>query len=442
MKIPSHLFKKEQLAVSVGLTLLPFNAVAGLLPLLFASLSPWFFHGKKLASLPLAKVWAALTLWFLLTTITAHDRGEALLGLANFVPYFIVFLAFSQVICQFKQLNNLAWLLTANTVVLIIFGFGQIYGDWATPNWLAAIGTNLVAGGRPEGRMSSLLMYANLFSAWLLMVFPLSLGLLIQCIRRWHFTAPSNRLNPPPLVWALLVACILEAIALVLTGSRSAWGIGLLIGIAYAIYLSWYWLVALAGGATAMVLWASFGPFGKEPLRQIVPKYFWGRLSDELYPDRYTTALRSTQWQFSWDMFLDQPIFGQGLRNFTPLYQAAMNVWIGHPHNLVLMLLGETGLIGTGLMLGAVGFILAQGMMLLINLGRCRGFRRQSQHLLLLSYGIAFAALCLYNLFDVTIFDMRNNVLGWIFLAAIAGVSQRYGAKLAQGNTAQLEVPG
>jgi O-antigen ligase len=228
----------------------------------------------------------------------------------------------------------------------------------------------------------------------------------------------------------------------VLTGSRSAWGIGLLIGIAYAIYLGWHWLVALAGGATAMVLWASFGPFGKEPLRQIVPKYFWGRLSDELYPDRYRTALRSTQWQFSWDMFLDQPIFGQGLRNFTPLYQAAMNVWIGHPHNLVLMMLGETGLIGTALMLGAVGFILAQGMVLLIHLSRGGGFRRRSQHLLLLSYGIAFAALCLYNLFDVTIFDMRNNVLGWIFLAAIAGVSQRYGTKLAQGDPAKLQVPG
>ncbi|AIE74192.1 O-antigen ligase [Synechocystis sp. PCC 6714] len=442
MKIPAHLLKKEQLAICVGLTLLPFNAVAGLLPLLFASLRPWFFHGKKLASLPLAKVWAALTLWFLLTTITAHNRGEALLGLANFVPYFIVFLAFSQVICQFKQLNNLAWLLTANTVVLCVIGFGQIYGGWATPDWLAAIGTNLVAGGRPEGRMSSLLMYANLFSAWLLMVFPLSLGLLIQSVRRWHFTASGFALNPPPLVWALLGACILEAIALVLTGSRSAWGIGLLIAVAYAIYLGWYWLVALAAGATAMVLWASFGPFGKEPLRQIVPRYFWGRLSDELYPDRYTTALRSTQWKFSWDMFLDQPIFGQGLRNFTPLYQAAMNVWIGHPHNLVLMLLGETGLIGTLLMLGAVGLILAQGAILLTNLAHCTGFLRRSQHLLLFSYGLAFAALCLYNLFDVTIFDMRNNVLGWTFLAAIAGVSQRYGPKLAQGSLAKLSVSG
>jgi hypothetical protein len=45
---------------------------------------------------------------------------------------------------------------------------------------------------------------------------------------------------------------------------------------------------------------------------------------------------------------------------------------------------------------------------------------------------LGFAALCLYNLSDVTIFDMRNNIAGWSFLAAIAGVTQRYGPKLAQ----------
>lgn len=434
LNIPSRLLKKEQLAVYVGLTLLPFNATLGLLPLLFACFSPWIFHFKKLISLPLAKVWGGLTLWFLLTTITAHNHGEALLGLANFLPYFLVFLAFSQVICQFKQLENLAWLLTANTVVLILIGFGQMYGDWASPGWLAAIGTNLVAGGRPEGRMSSLLMYANLFSAWLLMIFPVSLGLLIQTIRRWHLSPDRQWSNLPPIVWALLGASGLEAIAILLTDSRSAWGIALLIVVAYAIYLSWYWLVWLAAGATGIVLWASFSPVGKEPLRQIVPRYFWGRLSDELYPDRYLTALRSTQWQFTWQMFLDRPVTGWGLRNFTPMYKEAMNVWIGHPHSFPLMMLGETGFVGTAVMLGAVGFILAQAVIFLNNLAKLRSFRRQSQYLLFFSYVLGFTALCLYNLSDVTIFDMRNNAIGWSFLAAIAGVTQRYGPKLVQVN--------
>jgi len=412
------------LGIYVGLTLLPFNPTLGLLPLLFAFLSPWIRRFKTLIAAPTAKGWGILALWLVLTTVIAQEKGEAALGLANFLPFFALLIAFSQIIRRFAHLERLAWLLTGSALVLIILGFGQVYGDWQSPAWLTAIGTNLVAGGRPEGRMSSLLMYANLFSAWLLLIFPLSLGLLIQAIRGWGRGPVSA---PPLVVWSLVAVCVLEAIALGLTDSRSAWGIGLLIGLVYAVYLSWYWLVGLAGGVTGVVLWASFGPFGKEPLRLIVPRALWGRLSDELYPDRYMTSMRSTQWEFCRQMFFDRPITGWGLRNFTPLYQQAMNVWLGHPHSLPLMLLAETGLVGTVLMLGLVGWILSRAVRLLITLGQfTQSTRRQSQYLLLMSYLVGFGALSLYNLFDVTLFDLRNNLLSWSYLAAIAGVTDQY----------------
>ena len=422
------LFDQERLGLYLGLTILPFNPILGILPLLYAFLSPWIRQFKTLAAAPTAKGWGLLAIWLIFTTLIAQDKGEAALGLANFLPYFALFIAFSQIIRRFSHLERLAWLLTASGVVLVIFGFGQIYGAWQSPGWLAAIGTNLVAGGRPEGRMSSLLMYANLFSAWLLLIFPLSLGLLIQAIRGWDRT---RVIAPPLVVWSLFAACALEAIALGLTDSRSAWGLGLLVGLVYAVYLSWYWLVGLAGVITGIVLWASFGPFGKDPLRQIVPRALWGRLSDELYPDRYTTALRSTQWNFSGQMFFDRPVTGWGLRNFTPLYKQAMNVWLGHPHSLPLMLLAETGLVGTVLMLGLVGWILSRAVRLLITLGQfSQSPRRQAQYLLLMSYLVGFGALCLYNLFDVTLFDLRNNLLSWSYLAAIAGVTDHCFASL------------
>jgi hypothetical protein len=43
-----------------------------------------------------------------------------------------------------------------------------------------------------------------------------------------------------------------------------------------------------------------------------------------------------------------------------------------------------------------------------------------------MSYLLSFASVMGYNLLDVTIFDIRVNLMGWIILAAIAGVSQRY----------------
>jgi O-antigen ligase len=104
-----------------------------------------------------------------------------------------------------------------------------------------------------------------------------------------------------------------------------------------------------------------------------------------------------------------------------------MNVWLGHPHNLFLMLLGEIGIAGSLLFLGIVGLVLYQATRLLWVLGKAKGsLHRQREHLLLLSYLLSFASVVGYNLLDVTIFDIRVNLMGWIILTAIAGVSQRY----------------
>ncbi len=418
-------------ALCWGLTLLPFNATLGVIPLFFVLVSTWWGGFRQILQQPGRWGWLLLSLWLLLTTGLAENKAAALLGLAHFLPYFAVLTAFRQVIRRFQQLQQLAWWLTLAVVVLVGLGLGQLYGQWQSPAWLTTIGTDLIAGGWPEGRMSSVLMYANLFSAWLLLVFPLSIGLLIQSWRDWQRSPQPSTLRKLKLYF-LAMAVVVEAIALGLSHSRSAWGIALLIGVAYAVYLGWYFLVAMVGAASTVVLWASFGPFAKQPLRRIVPRYLWARLSDELYPDRYRTALRSTQWQFSWDMFMDRPLTGWGLRNFTPLYQAAMDVWIGHPHSLLLMLLAETGLIGTLMLLGLVGWILARALRLFWWLAQQpRSPRRQRQQLLFFSYGVGFSALCVYNLFDVTLFDLRNNLFAWSYLAAIAGVTDQYLPRLS-----------
>jgi hypothetical protein len=52
----------------------------------------------------------------------------------------------------------------------------------------------------------------------------------------------------------------------------------------------------------------------------------------------------------------------------------------------------------------------------------------QKQYLLLFSYLVSFGSVIAYNLLDVTIFDIRVSLFGWIILSAIAGISTRYGA--------------
>jgi O-antigen ligase len=192
---------------------------------------------------------------------------------------------------------------------------------------------------------------------------------------------------------------------------------------AYALYLGWKWLVWGVTGAAMAILWASFAPnLGGTQLRRVVPAFIWLRLSDQAY-ERPVETLRLTQWQFCWDLITKRPIFGWGLRNFTPLYEAKMNLWLGHPHNLFLMFGAETGIISLLLFLGIIAIIMFPVVKL------CSTWSSQKSDLIVFSYLVAFIAYIFFNLTDVTVFDLRVNTIAWILLAAMSGVTN---AKLSK----------
>lgn len=375
----------------------------------------------------------ALTFWLLLTSLTAEFAEEAWLGIANFIPFFIVFLGFNFLLETPNQLRRLAWLGIASAVPVAILGFGQIAFGWTTPEALQPLlGWVLVEKGNPSGRLAAVFMYANIAAAYLLVMLTFALGLWIEAYRRrrqrfWQ--------------WLGLTGVVLViALALLLTSSRNAWAIALLVTITFIIYLRWHSLLAMGGLILSAIAGAGFAPSPFNLwLRQIVPRYFWARLNDEMYSDRASATLRTTQWEFTWDLIQQRPFLGWGLRNFTPLYQEAMGIWLGHPHNLPLMLSAEIGLPGTLLLLVLVGSAIGRASLLISiwsQLTPTPGAQQwQQDKLIFLSFIVAFCALSLFNLLDVTLFDLRVNLLAWILLAAINGVTHYhrkllFGAKL------------
>ena len=372
----------------------------------------WQGHYRQIASYPLNWVWGLFAAWLILNGVLAHQPGEAWLGLANFLPFLALFTALSFLIRRSSQLIGLAWAIALPTLPIVILGLGQLYVGWSSPQWLATIlGWGLVAGGEPPGRMSSVFIYANFLAVYLAISFTLTCGL-------WLDTWQKRQVIKKPL-WllsTLTVMLIVSSIGLILTSSRSAWGIAFLSFMAFAVYLGWRCLVYAATGAIAAILWASFAPsWGGRWLRHVVPAFFWARLSDQMYPDRPVATLRLTQWKFCWDLIKQRPIIGWGLRNFTPLYQAKMNIWLGHPHSLFLMLGLEIGVVATLLLSLLVGWIVVKAALLLKKSPTDLGA-------IFFSYLVAFAGCILFNLFDVTIFDLRVNILSWVLLAAINGL--------------------
>ena len=187
----------------------------------------------------------------------------------------------------------------------------------------------------------------------------------------------------------------------------------------FAILMGYRWVM---GGVTSLVLAVLEAAYAPPPLngwfRTLVPRSVWGRVNDELFLGRPVETLRLTQWKFAASMMQQKPLTGWGLRNFSMLYEAATQYYIGHPHNLMLMLGCEMGIPATVVFYAIVGGVVGRGVRLV---GRLSAFEGRSLVMIVL----AFLGCTVFSFFDVPIFDARINLLGWMLLAGIWGVVQR-----------------
>ncbi|MBW4524999.1 MAG: O-antigen ligase family protein [Phormidium tanganyikae FI6-MK23] len=395
---PDPSLQRHWFLVQIGLCLLPFSAFLGCTPILVAALGVWRQRFSQLIREPVNRGFAVLGLTMIGAACFAVDRQNAFLGLFNFLPFFVVFAALSELIQSPKQLTRIAWIWVLTSIPVTLIGFVQLFfrvGGSPSLLW-GLIEWTIAPGGEPLGRMSSVFTYANVLANYYVIVFVLNVGLWLD--------------ERKPI---LGIVFFLNAIALILTNSRNVWAIAVLACLAFALYQGWKAIVAGVGVITGLMLGAAFAPEPiSSPLRAIVPRFFWARLNDQMYSDRPVNQFRSTQWKFAWSMTEQRPLTGWGLRSFSKLYTEQMQLWLGHPHNLFFMLSAESGLpVALGLF-GLVGWILAQGVL---------GWRklRQEDQRIYFTFSIAFFACALFSLLDVTLFDARINLMGWVLLAGI-----------------------
>lgn len=370
------------------------------------------------------KLILVLTIWLIISSLFAQDKSEALLGLANFLPFFLLFIGIKFIVNQVQQLKKISLAICFPSILIVIFGLGQLYLSWEThPLFYTLTGWELVLNGVPPERMSSVFIHANLLSLYLTSSFILSVGLFLNeyqfnC-KLVHFNQEKTKID-----WLkifILLTIIFDLIGLVLTNSRNGWLITFFAIIIFTLYYKFYQLLLILAVMIVSVSWASFGNLpGQKWFRKIIPDFLWLRLSDQMFSDRPLATLRVTQWEFCLDMGINRPIFGWGLRNFSILYKAEYQTYLGHPHNLLLMFMAETGIIGLFLLLTLVGKVLTQGIMSLIYLKESK-----VNSVIFLSYLICFCGYLIFNLFDVSIFDLRSNTLGWFILACISGISEK-----------------
>ncbi|MEH2093141.1 polymerase [Nostoc sp. 'Peltigera membranacea cyanobiont' 213] len=404
-----------------ALLIFPLSPLVGAVTIGFVSLITWLKQSRKINRRPINWGFALLSVLLIVSAGFADDKTAAFLGLFNLLPFFLLFVAHSALIQTFAQLRQMAWVLVIGSIPVVILGLGQLFLGWSFKFqfvWVVFSWT-IRPGGNPPGRIASLFLHANTFAAYLAIVFILGVGLWLENYQQLRVKSQKSFL---PFLF-LSVAVIMNFIALIFTNSRNGWAIAIFACLAYALYQGWRILVGSVAAIVSSVLLAAFAPSPvAQFFRQYVPAFFWARLNDDMYPDRPIALMRKTQWGFAWSLAEQHPLTGWGLRSFSGLYKAQMQIPLGHPHNFFLMLSAETGFPSTLLFCGLLAWILIAGVQLL----------RKSKHintedrLIFFTYLLTFVGWILLNTVDVTLFDFRLNALSWVIFAAICGVIHRY----------------
>ena len=402
--------RREQIWLA-SLVVLPYASYLALLVMLGLFISALVQRGQQVWRLCGQRGLGWLTAGLLLSASFGLDRGEAFLQLTNFLPFFVFFGVLAtvpSVVAQpFAKLETLArWLLlTALPMILLAIGeYGLKFSAVAAriqslplPNWV------LTRIYEPDfgHRSRSVFGHPNVFSAYLVIVLGLGLGLLLKAL-----AARQQPLGKWQWIEAGTVA--LCVVAVFCTGSRN----GMLIAVV---------LLAITLYAARHYRWVLFaGLVGAGAITAAILKLGLGGRSLSL--EMLTQDPRVGVWRLAVEMIQQRPWLGWGFGSLRQLYvpDSIPNYdTIFHAHNTWLFLASEAGV---PVMVGfciVIGTIFYGGVSTFLTAGL-----PAEERAILLGYLLAFSSCLMFALFDVILFDARINILSWGLLAAIYALTQ------------------
>ncbi|MBW4658737.1 MAG: O-antigen ligase family protein [Drouetiella hepatica Uher 2000/2452] len=339
-----------------------------------------------------------------LSGLFAFDRGEAFLQLTNYLPFFLLFAFLPYLLRGAERLEELAFSMVVTAIPLNLMALGDylLRAGWI-PRQIRRVPFVKWIRSRPhEGRALATFGHPNALAAYLVILFGLGLGLIVCHNLRRQAIARPRRFSYP--AW-LYCGTFINLLGIFCSGSRN----GLLVAVSQLVLFGIFTKASRAivlggllgiGGLGVGVTWLGVG--GRSQ---------WGNWTDES---------RLVIWRIALDLIRERPLLGWGLGNYKFLYPSRIvglnlqETYVGHPHNLWLMLGCEGGIVLMFAFSLWVGYLCFRGVKALI-LQQLKPIDRA----VLLGYLAAFWGCVAFAFFDVPIFDARLNVMGWVLLAGI-----------------------
>ncbi len=304
---------------------------------------------------------------------------------------------------------------------VIISVAGQIFLNWHSP--LEALNGLIVWYQSPIkgfNAVSGLFNNPNYLGSWLNIIWPFGIAYLLS----------QYKIRFKIFIISLFLASLASSI--LLSASRAAWLILFLSIILFFIRLTKKWFVIYFVGITSLYLLIA-NSFIFENINHFLYKNLQIELLDSFSKETYINDIsRIDIWRIGINNILERPIWGHGASSFPKYIYEITGAWKGHAHNLPIELIYSYGLPAGILILMPIFSVLLLAARNIFLMKRYHTYDYIFDKAIIIS----LLLLALYHLFDMTYFDGRISITGWIMFAAIKNMLREtdYGFRLKEND--------
>ncbi len=347
---------------------------------------PAFTRRLKPAATKHLLLTTSVALILIAATISIFTAPDHLAALGVYRAYFLEPFAFAGVLLYLLKHKHLIidQILTALGISALFISIMAIV-QWFFP-------ATIPIPWDIERRVTSVFEYPNSIGLFLAPI--VTIAWIITARKRNLVAFTATRLRCHRLFW--LAVAVLGSVAIVLAQSEAA-----IVAILASLLLYLFFNRKTRPHATLLALFALFAFFTLPTLQE------------KLTLQDYSGGVRLSQWNETWQMLKDRPIFGAGLSGYPealkPYHKATQYEIFQYPHNIFLNVWSEMGLIG---LMGLMGLILTVAR----RLKPAATNPISPPNIFALPAFFALLTIFIHGLVDVPYFKNDLAILTWIFL--------------------------
>ena len=357
-------------------------------------------------------------IWMIISTVIHFQRYEeyiaigvdpklSLLGLVNWLPFFLSFWGFQNYLNSPKKRLIVSILLISGSVPVIFSGILQLLHINGPFQILYGLVVWFQKPIQDIGSLAGLFNNQNYAGLWMVMVWPFCLS---------ELTSPRRGSLKKI---TLLVLSFLFVSFIFLTDSRNAI-LGLILSSPIILgytNLIWYLPTIFLGLALLGLTVLPIIPLEiKIFMESIIPTRIY-TLFPQIGFENIQTYPRINKWIASFSLISNKPLFGWGAASFPILYSLKGESF-GHAHNLPIEFAISYGILPSIIIFSFYGGILYLAFKKIFKLSRITDsgiyyFLNNK------AWFSAFLIFLLSHLFDIQYFDARISTLSWILIAGL-----------------------